>query len=154
MRSGVLGVRSPGVAGATSRVRTATRRSSGVSEKGKPGLVEETAAQHAARHPVLDKTCARCVYHASRAHLERTYGSYAQHGDTFVRRHVWLAARPVRLGGFWAVGCVFCGHLRQAVLTLETTPAGKASRSTRMTAEVPAMQTRGGRASRSLRRRR
>ena len=88
MRSGVLGVRSPGVAGATSRVRTATRRSSGVSEKGKPGLVEETAAQHAARHPVLDKTCARCVYHASRAQLERTYGSYAQHGDKFVRRHV------------------------------------------------------------------
>ena len=81
-----------------------------------PGPVEETAAEHAARHPAPTapiKTCARCVYNTSRADLERGYGSYAHNVDSHVRRHVWLASRPPRLGGLWGVGCVFCAHYRQ-----------------------------------------
>ena len=81
-----------------------------------PGPVDESHADHAARHPCTHRGCARCVYNASRIHLERSYGSYVHDrraDDQHTRRTVWLHPRPVRLGCTWGVGCVFCASLRQ-----------------------------------------
>ena len=86
-------------------------------ERVDPGPVHETRAQHAARHPVRHPGCIRCVYDADHTKLETAYGSHQheQAGDDpgLVRRTVWLAPRPCRLGGDYAVGCMFCADLRQ-----------------------------------------
>ena len=79
-----------------------------------PGPVDETDAQHAARHQTFRRLCPRCVYIRDKMRLERGYGSYVHPADGGrVRRTIWLAPRPVRLGGEWAVGCLFCAHMRQ-----------------------------------------
>ena len=78
-----------------------------------PGSVEESAAQHAARHPVPLKDCARCCYNSARTTLERNYGSYARVVGGQIHRTVWLTPKPPRLGGLWGVGCAFCANLRQ-----------------------------------------
>ena len=81
-----------------------------------PGPVCESHKDHAARHPTTHRGCARCVYNASRIQLERSYGSYVRArggGDHGTHRTVWLQARPIRLGGTWGVGCIFCANLRQ-----------------------------------------
>ena len=129
-RSSALGKAVLGVAGVARCGSSAKSKSSGVLAKKvqkkvspsipakrvqvvPPGPVDETASQHAARHPTPVSGCTRCVYTQSRALLERGYGAYSQGSGGVVRKHVWLAARPVRLGGLWAVGCTFCAHLRQ-----------------------------------------
>ena len=87
----------------------------GTDDNTKPGPVDETDAQHAARHRVFHPRCGRCVYDRNRERLERGYGSHVVHqadGDR-VRRTPWLAPRPVRLSGAWGVGCLFCASARQ-----------------------------------------
>ena len=58
------------------------------------------------------------MYNANRAQLEGSYGSFKHESGGGagggVLRTVWLAPRPVRLGGEWGVGCKFCSALRQA----------------------------------------
>ena len=89
------------------------RSRDGAADDATLGLASETDAQHAARHPIFRRACARCVYGASRGILERSYGSYKHGSGDRVLRTIWLAPRPARLGGDWAVGCTFCATLRQ-----------------------------------------
>ena len=77
------------------------------------GPITETDAQHAARHRTMQRGCPRCVYNANRRQLESSWGSYKHASGSHVLRTVWLAPRPVRLGGAWGVGCKFCDFLRQ-----------------------------------------
>ena len=82
-------------------------------ERVDPGLVHETRAQPAARHPVRHPGCIRCVYDADHTKLGTAYGSHQHEAGGLVCRTVWLAPRPCRLGGDYAVGCIFCADLRQ-----------------------------------------
>ena len=112
MGSGGLGGRKAAVApkGGTHGFRG----SGGTDDNTEPGPVDETDAQHAARHRVFHPRCGRCVYELNRERLERGYGSCAHSADgDRVRRTTWLAPRPVRLCGAWGVGCVFCANARQ-----------------------------------------
>ena len=69
-----------------------------------PGPVDETDAQHAARHQTFRRLRPRCVYIRDKMQHERGYGSYVHPADGGrVRRTIWLAPRLVRLGGEWAV---------------------------------------------------
>ena len=71
------------------------------------GPVLETRAAHLLRHGGGRRTCPRCWYYSRGAAWTATYGScMALTGPR--RRIVWLAERPARLGGAWALGCVFC----------------------------------------------
>ena len=93
---------------------SASPRAYGRIEHVDPGPVEETDAQHAARHPTRQPGCVRCVYASGRLQLERHYGSHLGEQDSGQRcRTVWLAPRPSRMGGDFAVGCIFCADLRR-----------------------------------------
>ena len=48
------------------------RGSGGTNDNTEPGPVEETCAQHAARHRVFHPRCGRCVYDRNRERLERS----------------------------------------------------------------------------------
>ena len=48
--------------------------------------------------------------------LERTYGSYATPGHAPGHCTVWVAARPARMGGTFAIGCSACAWLCQSNL--------------------------------------
>ena len=76
------------------------------------GLASETDKQHAARHPSFRPTCLRCVYSARRSRYERCHGSYKHSDATGLLATVWLASRPARFCGTFAVGCVFCAALK------------------------------------------
>ena len=80
------------------------------------GPVEESDVAHRRRHPKPLAGCIRCVYEKNRQALESTYGSYSLSGDigSYQRRAVWLAARPVRYGGSWGVGCICCARLLES----------------------------------------
>ena len=87
-----------------------------------PGPVHETRKEHAARHPVRHPGCIRCVYAADQTKLEAAYGSHQheQAGDDpgLVRRTVWLAPRPCRLGAILlsvAFSVLICGTDRKAM---------------------------------------
>ena len=73
------------------------------------GDVGETQEEHKARHPEFQPGCPRCIYYALRIGWEQGYGCHRHQtaGGNEVRT-VWLATRPVTLGGVWGLGCVFC----------------------------------------------
>jgi len=108
---------------------TGTRRCFGVSVSPKLtsstapaslGDVSETDTQHRKRHPEVRPDCPRCMYSKWRTQWETSYGSYRHevHGQKAVT--VWLAPRPTRLGGPWALGCIFCAHWAQQQADLKT----------------------------------
>ena len=71
------------------------------------GPSSETREAHLRRHAGGRRTCPRCRYYLHGAAWTATYGScVAPTGPR--RRIVWLAERPARQGGAWALGCVFC----------------------------------------------
>ena len=76
------------------------------------GDAAETDAHHRRRHPQLRCDCARCVYLELRPQL-LNYGSYHHQGHGRRAQTIWLAQRPGRLGGVWALGCVFCSRYLQ-----------------------------------------
>jgi len=84
------------------------------------GDVSESDTQHRKRHPEFRPDCPRCVYSEWRSRWEKSYGSYRHevHGHKAVT--VWLAPRLARLGGLWAVGCLFCAHWAQRQADLKT----------------------------------
>ena len=93
---------------------SAPRRTYMKIEHVEPGPVDETDAQHAIRHPTRHPGCVRCVYRSNRLQLERGYGSHIREESAELRcRTVWVAPRPMRMGGDFAVGCIFCADLRQ-----------------------------------------
>ena len=77
------------------------------------GLVTESDYEHRRRHPIPVKSCRRCVYLTYRKRWEQHYGSHRHEIQGHNARTIWLAPRPARLGGVWALGCVFCAHYAQ-----------------------------------------
>lgn len=82
------------------------------------GSVGESDRAHRCRHPVCQRNCARCLYLHFRPQWEKYYGAHRQevHGRAIAT--VWLAQRPARLGGDWALGCVFCARWMQSQVDL------------------------------------
>ena len=72
------------------------------------GLASETATEHRRRHRTPQSSCPRCMYMQSQHHWERNYGCHTQSVGGRVVHTVWLAERTAKLGGQWAVGCLFC----------------------------------------------
>ena len=73
------------------------------------GSVDETKEQHLARHGGGRKGCPRCRYYAQGRAWAQAHGRVTESrrvGPCALT--VWLAERPVRYGGVWAVGCVMC----------------------------------------------
>ena len=67
------------------------------------GPSSETREAHLRRHAGGRRTCPRCRYYTHGAAWTATYGScLAPTGPR--RRIVWLAERPARQGGAWALG--------------------------------------------------
>ena len=77
------------------------------------GAATETHAEHRRRHPALVPGCSRCVYTQLRGSLCRAYGSHRHEVAGKVVKTVWLSERPVKLGGRWGIGCVFCATLAE-----------------------------------------
>ena len=77
------------------------------------GLASETKAEHLARHEGgRPETCARCRYYQRGGTWTRAYGFVAESSLAGpCRRVAWLAERPVRWGGTWALGCTMCADL-------------------------------------------
>ena len=78
-----------------------------------PGDVTETNAQHRQRHPTTQRQCPRCVYLARRRQWEQHYASYRHEVHGVRANTIWLAPRSARLGGGWALGCLFCANLAE-----------------------------------------
>ena len=72
------------------------------------GPASETDQQHRRRHPCMVPGCARCVYLQLRASLVDSYGTHRHEAAGKLVKTTWLAARPAKLGGSWALGCLFC----------------------------------------------
>ncbi len=77
------------------------------------GDAEETEAEHGKRHAVFSKSCPRCVYVTLRRSWEATFGTWRCERNGERVGIVWLAERPARMGGAWALGCKFCADLRR-----------------------------------------
>jgi hypothetical protein len=73
------------------------------------GDVTETKEQHLARHGGGRKECIRCRFYQRGDTWTHAYGFVAESCQAGPRRRVaWLAERPVRWGGAWALGCTMC----------------------------------------------
>ena len=77
------------------------------------GAVEESDCAHRRRHPTRVKDCARCAYLEVGPQLRQMHGSYKHEVHGRRARTIWLASRSQRLGGAWALGCIFCAFAAQ-----------------------------------------
>ena len=77
------------------------------------GAVEESDCAHRRRHPTRVKDCARCAYLEVGPQLRQMHGSYKHEVNGRRARTIWLASRSQRLGGAWALGCIFCAFAAQ-----------------------------------------
>lgn len=77
------------------------------------GSVGESDREHRCRHTACQRNCARCLYLHRRPRWERHYGAHRQECRGEATATVWLAQRPARLGGDWALGCIFCARWMQ-----------------------------------------
>lgn len=97
----------------TPRARASHAGAKSVTTPACVGAVTETDAQHRKRHPEAQPDCPRCMYLQWRPHWEKHYGSHRSEVCSQKVATVWLAPRPARLGGFWAIGCCFCAQWAQ-----------------------------------------
>lgn len=97
----------------TPRARASHAEAKSVTTPACVGSVTETDAQHRKRHPKVQPNCPRCMYLQWSPHWEKHYGSHRSEVRSQKVATVWLAPRPARLGGFWAIGCRFCAQWAQ-----------------------------------------
>ena len=87
----------------------ATRPSSAASRTEDLGLVSETKEEHLARHRSNAKNCPRCRFYKFGDSWKQAYGYVSTSSRAGPGRRVaWLAERPARWEGTWALGCVMC----------------------------------------------
>ena len=72
------------------------------------GPASETDMQHRRRHPSPVAGCSRCVWMQLRVSLVATYGTHRHEAAGRLVKTVWLSERLAKLGGSWALGCLFC----------------------------------------------
>lgn len=84
------------------------------------GSAGESDRAHRCRHPASQRNCARCLYLHFRPQWEKYYGAHRQEIHGRATATVWLAQRPARLGGDWALGCIFCARWVQSQVDFTT----------------------------------
>ena len=73
------------------------------------GAASEAKEEHLARHDGGARHCARCRYYQHGDAWTNACGHVAETSRAGPRGRVaWLAERPVRWGGAWALGCTMC----------------------------------------------
>ena len=73
------------------------------------GPATESAEAHRCRHSPPNKSCPRCRFYKMGASWVGAYGTVHgfRHGPD---RTIWVAERPARWGGPWALGCTICSQ--------------------------------------------
>ena len=94
------------------------------------GPVSETREQHMERHGKGGHPkCPRCKYYKFGEKWAKAYGSIElQHPRKSVR---WLAEKPLRFGGTWGLGCVFCADMRARLNVADAPPDRQHQNNTR-----------------------
>ena len=77
------------------------------------GRVAETPSAHRRRHNNYNEYCTRCTYYKYEDKWNNIFGAPALGRKPYTRHRSWLRARPVQLGGTWALGCRLCSLAAQ-----------------------------------------
>ena len=95
------------------------------------GSVTESSEDHLARHGGGLRTCPRCRWHKRGADWVCSYGKFlCQHSRGSRENVVWLAERPARFGGEWALGCTICSWFAQRAWSEQRGSEGSCGSST------------------------
>ena len=112
-------------------VRSATWRRGPTIQDAIVGSVTESSEDHLARHGGGLRTCPRCRWHKRGADWVCSYGKFlCQHSRGSRENVVWLAERPARFGGEWALGCTICSWFAQRAWSEQRGSEGSCGSST------------------------
>ena len=112
-------------------VRSATWRRGPTIQDAIVGSVTESSEDHLARHGGGLRVCPRCRWHKRGADWVCSYGKFlCQHSRGSRENVVWLAERPARFGGEWALGCTICSWFAQRAWSEQRGSEGSCGSST------------------------